>query len=461
MLALILMAGFYLLALVVVAGLGLILYLEVTSRTINAFLTIVAILGIFTIVSGIVPRRRKFIEPGPRVTPEDQPELFAVVHQVAEATGGPRPHDVYVVADVNAGVAHVRGLAGIGSRPVMVLGLPLIATLTVSELRGVIAHEFGHFVGGETKLAPVIYRTREAIGRTVMGLAASGHWFTRLLRFPFHLYGVMYLSITQAISRRQELDADAMAARIAGGTSMESALVKTHHAGLALVPYLTGELGAVLSRGYRPPFAEGFARFLKGDEISVLVQRQSLIELDDDTASPFDSHPSLPQRLEALKAVSHEPAPLDDPGAIGLLRDPDGLEVELLRQVSRLDVDALQPISWEDTTGKVWLGVWHDMCREHRALLQGNTPASLPQAVHRATSSGSSTTGPHPQEADSLLTVLGAALALVLARRGWSHRCHSRQSRDRDARRGRHPALRRGASDVGSRVDVGGMATDV
>jgi heat shock protein HtpX len=232
-LALLLMAGFYLLALAVIAGLVLILYLEVTSRTINAFLTIVAFLGIYTIVSGIVPRRRKFIEPGPRVTPEDQPELFDVIHHVAEATGGPRPQDVYVVADVNAGVAHVGGLAGIGCRPVMLLGLPLIGSLTVSELRGVIAHEFGHFVGGETKLAPVIYRTREAIGRTVMGLAASGHWFTRLLHLPFHWYGRMYLSTTQGISRRQELDADAMAARISGGTSMESALVKTHHAALA------------------------------------------------------------------------------------------------------------------------------------------------------------------------------------------------------------------------------------
>ncbi len=32
----------------------------------------------------------------------------------------------------------------------MVLGVPSFAALSVDELRGVIAHEVGHFAGGET-----------------------------------------------------------------------------------------------------------------------------------------------------------------------------------------------------------------------------------------------------------------------------------------------------------------------
>src|SRR4030095_10177304 len=111
------------------------------------------------------------------------------------------------------------------ARPIMILGLPLIAVLNVSELRGVIAHEFGHYAGGETKLAPLIYRTRDAIGRTVFGLSNS-QGFQKLLSFPFLWYRLLYLRATQAVSRRQELDADRMAARVAGGTSMESGLVK-------------------------------------------------------------------------------------------------------------------------------------------------------------------------------------------------------------------------------------------
>ena len=196
------------------------------------------------------------------MTSDNQPQLFQEIRRIAEATKSPMPLDVYVVADLNAAVAHVGGFFGIGARPIMIVGLPMIAALTVSELRGVIAHEFGHYVGGETKLAPVIYRTREAIGRTIISLARSDHVITRLMFVPFHLYGLMYLRTTLGISRRQELDADQMAARVAGGDAFESGLVKIHAASLAMDAYMNGELGVLLAAGYRPPIAEGFSRFL-------------------------------------------------------------------------------------------------------------------------------------------------------------------------------------------------------
>ena len=81
------------------------------------------------------------------------------------------PTEVYLVADVNAFVTTRGGFMGFGSRRVMGLGLPLLQTLGVRELRAVLAHEFGHYHGGDTKLGPWIYKTRAAIGRTLQGLA--------------------------------------------------------------------------------------------------------------------------------------------------------------------------------------------------------------------------------------------------------------------------------------------------
>jgi heat shock protein HtpX len=237
-LALMLIVGFYVLAFGIVVGLGVIIVLQAGSRSSgNWRVVILAALGIFAIVSGIIPRRQRFVEPGPRLTPDEQPELFAEISRTAEATGGVMPEEVYLAPDVNAGVAHVGGFVGIGARPIMILGLPLMAVLKASELRGVIAHEFGHYVGGETKLAPLVYRTRDTIVRTILALSKSAQWGQQLLSFPFIWYGHLYLRATQAVSRRQELDADGMAARVAGGTSMESGLVKTHAAGLAFDAY--------------------------------------------------------------------------------------------------------------------------------------------------------------------------------------------------------------------------------
>ena len=81
------------------------------------------------------------------------------------------PSEVYLTAEVNAWVMDRGGMMGFGSRRVMGLGLSLLQVLSVSQLRAVVAHEFGHFHGGDTKLGPWIYKTRAAIGRTLEGLA--------------------------------------------------------------------------------------------------------------------------------------------------------------------------------------------------------------------------------------------------------------------------------------------------
>lgn len=53
----------------------------------------------------------------------------------------------------------------------MIVGIPLLHLLSERGFRGVIAHELGHYRGGDTRLGPWIYRTREAIGRTIAQLS--------------------------------------------------------------------------------------------------------------------------------------------------------------------------------------------------------------------------------------------------------------------------------------------------
>ena len=121
----------------------------------------------------VLPRPDRFEPPGPEISANRQPTLFAELRRVAVATGEAMPAHVYVVNDVNAFVTQRGGIMGLGSRRVMGLGMPLLRTLTVSELRAVVAHEMGHFYGGDTKLGPWIYKTRAAMGRTVQNLYAS------------------------------------------------------------------------------------------------------------------------------------------------------------------------------------------------------------------------------------------------------------------------------------------------
>lgn len=414
-LLLVLMAGFYVLALAIVAALASLFVIQAkTDMHIPGIVLIAAVIGIVSIVIGIVPRYQEFIQPGPRITREQQPQLFDEIRRVAEATGSPMPREVYIVAQVNAAVAHVGGWLGIGSRPIMMLGLPLIAVLRVSELRGVIAHEFGHFVGGETRLSTVIYRTREGIGRTIGTLERSVHWMSRGIRYPFIWYGEMYLRLTQAQSRRQELDADAMAARIAGGTSMESGLVAIEAAGLVYDTYLNSEVGVVVGAGFRPPLAEGFSRFLEAADVVTTIHEAARSATRPDPSHPYDSHPSLGARLSALRDAPHRPAPDPDPPAIELVRDTSGLEGELLRWMTSPGLDGLQPIGWVDALQKAWLPFWERQCGAAREALRGVTPGSLPDQHW------SPGTAPPGAEGMPWGALVGAALAVLLASRGWS-----------------------------------------
>ena len=75
------------------------------------------------------------------------------------------PSEVYMIGEVNAFVAEPGGCMGPGTTRVLAIGLPLFATMTVSEMRGLVAHEFAHYYRGDTRLGPLVYRVKGAIFR--------------------------------------------------------------------------------------------------------------------------------------------------------------------------------------------------------------------------------------------------------------------------------------------------------
>lgn len=112
-----------------------------------------------------------------------QPRLHELVDSVAADVGEPPPDGIYLDLPVNASVTEHR------RRRMMLLGLPLLATLDAEELRAVIAHEYGHYTGGDTRFAGWIWRTRVAVLKTVQRLAESESWFRRsVVRWPFQWF---------------------------------------------------------------------------------------------------------------------------------------------------------------------------------------------------------------------------------------------------------------------------------
>lgn len=414
-LALLLMIGFYVLALGLAAILLFIAYAElVYGRRIDR-LGIFGLVGGLIILWGIAPRPDWFAAPGPLLTRERHPRLFAVLDEIAASTRQAMPAEVYLVADVNAWVSARGGFMGFGSRRVMGLGLPLLQTLGVSELRAVLAHEFGHYQGGDTRLGPWVYKTRAAIGRTLRGLGAH----SSMLQMPFVWYGNMFLRVSHGISRRQELSADQLAAGLYGARPLTGALGTIRRAAVAFPAYWSTEVTPVLGEGLRPPVAAGFARFLASSRIATAVDQHVK---EPEVADPYDTHPPLHERVVAVAGLPPGTAP-DERRAVELLEDLDGLEQEMLALMAA--GTALPAIGWDDVGQRVYVATWRRAAERHAAALAGITVDALRDAAPGLAATLAEqmpTDAAHPSAeapAQYARWVLSGTLAIALVDAGW------------------------------------------
>ncbi len=420
-LAVVLMIGFYLLALVIAGGLLAIPIFEIGyAHRVTPKLDLFCLIAGVAILWSVLPRIDKFIAPGPRLSAGQSPRLFKEIEGVAGAVGQAMPAEVYLVPDVNAWVSQRGGLMGFGSRRVMGLGLPLMRTLSRSQLRAVLAHEFGHYHGGDTKLGPWIYKTRGAIVRTLASLG-NRSW----LQKPFLWYGNMFLRITHAISRRQEFVADELAARTVGSKPLITGLQKIHGAGSVFGAYWQNDYVPALEAGFRPPLADGFDQFMHSRAIADVVDKDLEEELKSGKADPYDTHPPLRERIAAVEALPAGDVGADDGPALALLEDVPALEQDLFLMMAGAEkAGKLKPIAWAEVCGQVYLPQWKKLVRANATALSGITPESLPQRVkegkefHRRFVHPS---GEVLEEKDAEVlagAIIGAALTLALLSRG-------------------------------------------
>lgn len=378
---------FYVLALAAVYGLGRAgIYLVASLFKMNQASRVTGVLAAGCLLAAgvvlwsILPRPDRFRAPGPRLDEADHPALFAEIRRLGEAAGQSLPQHVYLLPEVNAFVAERGGFMGLGAKRVMGIGLPLFELLTISQLRSVIAHEFGHFHSGDTRLSPWIHKTRAAVGRTInnlgqatvgqsleiakgglsVGLAVGGVSAILMgVQKPFLLFGKAFMRVTQALSRRQEYTADAVAARIAGPEALAGGLEATAVGAQAFQAFVR-ELVPWWQAGLRPPLLEGFRRFLLQPDISAQLEGCLAAALKETKQDPYDSHPVLPERLAALRALPST-TEVDTRPAASLLGSLEAAEAALLQGL--LPGEALAPVAWSQAVNRLLLPHWQDSAR--------------------------------------------------------------------------------------------------
>ena len=279
---------------------------------------VLALFGVAAVVGwALFPRRTRFKPPGPELKRALHPALFKEIDRVAARCGVNGPRRVYLAPDVNAFVADVGGLMGLGTTRVLALGLPLLHCLSLAELRSVLAHEFGHYAGGDTHIGGLVYRVRLAVHDIVEGLDSASNvtgsgdlalltLFFLILRWPFVRFGHFYMHFTLALSRAQELSADALAAQLEGVEVLTRSLQKVRGASAAFEGYMDREVVPLLAQGYLPPIGPGLSRFLDSPTIARQLERVS-ITMEEAPEHALDSHPPLSVRVAHARGLGLRP----------------------------------------------------------------------------------------------------------------------------------------------------------
>jgi Zn-dependent protease with chaperone function len=271
---------------------------------------------------------------GAKVERAEQPGLWQMIDELAVAANTRGPDEVRIVPEVNAAVWEESHLLGLRSgRRYMMIGLPLLAGLSVSELRSVLGHELGHYSHGHTKLSAVTYRATATMQRTV---AEVDGW----LQWILVAYVKLYLVVARSANRAQELQADAAAVRAAGKDSAQSALGRLPALDAAWDHYSDSYVRLAPAAGRTPELLIGFHEFL-GNAVrhAQLVDAQKSL-LDAEPSSRYDSHPPIRVRIAAIDKLSDTGPVLDDRPAWSVLRDP---AQAVPRLESELVVDGLGP----------------------------------------------------------------------------------------------------------------------
>jgi Zn-dependent protease with chaperone function len=289
--------------------------LSFTGRNPIWFALAVALLG-FPAIQILLALRFKAPEPdGHRVTAADAPELFEAIEAARATLDAPPIHAVYVDDSFNAGALErpVRGVFG-GWQRELIIGLPLMMSLSPQELTGVIGHELGHFAGAHGRRHRQVMRTHMAWAETMGRLSSmrfGGVTFS-LLAIIGNWYVPRLMSMASGLARNDEFEADRAEAAVVGEAVAGAAHVRIQVAGKFL-KCIVEEYHAANTTGDLPEMrlyalmAETLPHAVMWPDANAALG----VALNEKTDT-YDQHPCVAERLAALGCGADMPEDLNE-----------------------------------------------------------------------------------------------------------------------------------------------------
>lgn len=263
-----------------------------------------------------------------------QPQLFAIIDEIVAETGVKAPQKVFLSPDVNASVSY-NSIFWSMFLPVnknLTIGVGLINSTSVGELRTILAHEFGHFSQKSMKVGGYVNQAEKIIFETVYN---NKDYENFIMEFSggnaiFKIFGLISVSFINAfqsvlksisnflfknhasLQREMEYHADAISTYITNPDEQTSSLLRLELSDVAFnysfnfyigsnQKYLPKDLYKnqfslmkILSERNNHPYVNGLPKI---DAEDLTRYNKSRIEIEDQ----WTSHPDILKRVERIK----------------------------------------------------------------------------------------------------------------------------------------------------------------
>lgn len=182
------------------------------------------------------------------ITQEEEPDLFLFINDIVKEVKTKFPKKIYVSEDVNASVFYDSTFWSmfLPVRKNLQIGLGLVNTVSQTELKAILAHEFGHFSQKSMKIGSYVYNVNHIIYNTIYEDTSYNNFIQKFASFSNVTYlaasivikfinGIqwilqkMYTLVNKnhlKLSREMEFHADEVAANVTGYIPLKTSLLR-------------------------------------------------------------------------------------------------------------------------------------------------------------------------------------------------------------------------------------------
>ncbi len=240
---------------------------------------------------------------GYRLSAKTCPRLFEELDELRRSLRALKIHEVILTSDLNAAISQTPRLGVLGwQKNTLILGLELLLLLSPAQARAVVAHELGHLSGNHSRFAGWIYRVRQTWYRVMYAFQQQPALGARLMCRFFDWYAPRFAAYSFVLARRNEYEADAIAAELTSPHDAGAALVNTHVAGPYVDEHYWADYFRSADTSPQPAHLPwvGLSRFLATHAVARDALGETLARQLASTADLDDTHPSLNERMTQL-----------------------------------------------------------------------------------------------------------------------------------------------------------------